>query len=279
VTHSLYFLTATWLAAQAGDARPMPQTGGPQIGGAPMVIQSGPIYTDGQIQGQTGNWQTQPQQAQQPRRGLLSRIGGWFGGMFGRNRQPQGTTIYQGNGQTINGPIYQGPVIQQPVNTTEPPIAGSGKVSMTAPQNGQVLVTDSSEMIGHQGETAVPQQTQTPISQVSHEPAKGPRMDLPLSEKFKNRIGHEADHSWLTGQLYRVKAGTNVLWVVRYATSEEQDKHGGTVVLAPAAGMQNFREGDLVSVQGQILNGGRASEQVACPVFRASEVSLVERGD
>jgi hypothetical protein len=64
---------------------------------------------------------------------------------------------------------------------------------------------------------------------------------------------------------------------VRYAAADEQDRHGGSVILAPAVEMQNFREGDLVSVQGRILNEGRNSEHIPCPVYRASEVILIER--
>jgi hypothetical protein len=237
-----------------------------------MVIDSGTVYPGGQYP--QGDWQQQ----QPPRRGLFTRIGGWFSGVFGRNRQGQGTPVYQNNGQPINGRIYQGPVIQQgPVNTTEPPLPGQGKVGMVVPQGGQVIVNEQGEMIVQQGETPLP--AQGSIAQVSHEPAKRDRLDLPVSDKFKNQIGHDANYGWLNGQLYRLQAGANTLWVVRYAGADEQDRHGGSVILAPAVEMQNFREGDLVSVQGQILNEGRSSEHIPCPVYRASEVSLIERGD
>lgn len=245
MNHSLCFLAATLLTGQAGDARPMPQPG------TAVVMPSSPqIYMDGQ--GQTGNWQPQ-------RRGLFSRIGGWFSGRFGRNRQSD--PVYDNNGQIMNGQIINSRIIQQPLNTNEPPVISPGKTSMMMPQQGQLNAA-----------------TQAAIAQVSHDPSSA-AMELPVAEKFKNRIGHEADYTWLSGQLYRLDGGTGALWVVRYATAEEQDKHGGTVLLAPAVNMQNFRDGDLVSVKGEILNGGQKSEQMACPVYRASEVSLIERGD
>jgi hypothetical protein len=248
VSHSLYFLTATLLAGQAGDARPMPQAG------APVVVESAPIYVDGQ--GQAGNYQPQ-------RRGLFARIGGWFGGVFGRNRQSAPT--YDNNPQIINGQLINGRPIngqiiqQQPLNTNEPPLPG--KTTTVVPQQSSMAPAAAAA-----------------IAQVSHGPSNA-ALDLPVVEKFKNKVGHEADYSWLTGQLYRLEGGNGALWVVRYATAEERDAHGGSVLLAPSIDMRNFRDGDLVSVKGQVLNGGRHSEQIACPVYRAEDVNLLERGD
>jgi hypothetical protein len=258
VSHSLYFLAATWLAGQAGDTRPMPQAG------PGVIVESAP---GGYVDGQAGGWQPQ-------RRGLFSRIGGWFGGWFGRGNsggpyynsngqiiQGNGPMI-QGNGQVIqgNGPIIQQPMIQQPAvqprNTNEPPLPGD-KVSLDAPVPGSVVVS-----------------ARQPLDQASPQ-AEPSQLDLPVADRFKNRLGHEADYTWVVGQLYRL----GNMWVLRYALAEEKDRHGGSVLLTTAADMQNFREGDLVSVQGQILNGGRHSEQIPCPVYRATEVSLVERGD
>jgi hypothetical protein len=122
VSHSLYFLTATLLAGQAGDARPQPPSG------APLVVESTPLYVDGQGQPGTG---------QPPRRGLFARIGGWFNGLFGRNRQ--GTPSYDGspqmlNGQISNGPPSNGQIIQQPLNPSGPPVPGNGR-----PSNGPII--------------------------------------------------------------------------------------------------------------------------------------------
>jgi hypothetical protein len=210
------------------------------------------MYMDSQ-----GNWQPQ-------RRGLLSRIGGWFGGVFGRNRQS--APSYDGNPQIINGQIINGrpsngQIIQQPLTTTEPPMPGTGKTSLIVPQQSSMAPA-----------------TAGAIAQVSHGPSNT-ALDLPVVEKFKTKIGHEANYSWITGQLYRLEGGNGGLWVVRYANAEERDAHGGSVLLAPAINMRNFRDGDLVSVKGQILNGGRNSEQIACPVYRAEDVNLLERGD
>jgi hypothetical protein len=240
VNQSICILTAALLTGQAGVARPMPQPG------QPMVVEAAPVYMDGQ-----GQVTTYPP----PRRGLLHRVGGW---LFGRNRNNNNMMI-DGNGQMINGPMIQ----QGPMNTNEPPMAVPGKISLMPPGPQTEVVAAGS----------------SPVTAAAHTPTAAATLDLPISDKFKTRIGHEADYSWLSGQLYRLQAGSGVLWVVRYANADEQDKHGGSVLLAPAINMRNFRDGDLVSVKGEVVNGGRKSEQLAVPVYRASDVSLVERAD
>jgi hypothetical protein len=69
------------------------------------------------------------------------------------------------------------------------------------------------------------------------------------------------------------------MWVVRYAPIDHEDRFGGSVVLASAVSMRNFREGDLVCVSGEILNEGRASRYLGGPLYRAATIDLIERAD
>ncbi len=242
MSHSFYFLAASWLAAQA--VQPIPVQGRPAV-----TVEAAPSgYSEVDANGQGDGWRPQ-------RRNLFTRVQGWFEGIFGRGRGSQPQMQPGGmNGGTING--GNGVIIQQQpipaINTNEPPLAVPGKVSALGTQAG--------------------------ISQAAHQSGRG-HLDLPVGEKFRDKVGHEADYSWITGQLYRIDGSSGGLWLVRYATAEMQDQYGGTVVLAPAVQMSNYRDGDLVSVRGEVLNGGRNSEQIAAPVYRASDVSLVERGD
>jgi hypothetical protein len=221
-----------------------------------MIVQSTPIYADGQ--GQVDGYPPQ-------RRGLIARIGGWFGNVFGRNRQS--TPSYDGNPQIINGQIING----QPAG---------GQIINSRPINGQMIQQQppNTNEPPLPGKTSLAPAAATAIAQVSHGPSSA-ALDLPVADRFKNKVGHEGDYSWVTGQLYRLEGGNGGLWVVRYAVADERDTHGGSVLLAPSIDMRNFRDGDLVSVKGQILNGGRHSEQIACPVYRAEDVNLLERGD
>jgi hypothetical protein len=99
-----------------------------------------------------------------------------------------------------------------------------------------------------------------------------------LKTEYVYHIGHADDYSWVTGQLYYVHSSGG-LWVVRYATVDTEDKYGGSVVLAPAVNMKNFREGDLVSVAGGIADDGRASKNLGGPSYQANHVELIERAD
>ena len=99
-----------------------------------------------------------------------------------------------------------------------------------------------------------------------------------LKQEYVYHIGHAEDFSWVTGQLFYIHAGKG-LWVVRYATVDTEDQYGGSIILAPVVNMKNFREGDLVSVQGEILNGQRASKNLGGPSYRADHVELIERAD
>ena len=109
-------------------------------------------------------------------------------------------------------------------------------------------------------------------------PEPEPVISTDLRTEYVYHIGHADDYSWVTGQLYYIHTGKG-LWVVRYATVDTEDKYGGSVVLAPAVNMKNFREGDLVSVQGDVLNEGRPSRNLGGPFYRAEHVELIERAD
>jgi hypothetical protein len=97
-----------------------------------------------------------------------------------------------------------------------------------------------------------------------------------IKPAYLKRLAHTDDYSSVTGQLYYFHADGG-LWVVRYAPVDVEDRFGGSVVLAAAVSMQNCREGDLVTVTGEILKEGRASKCLGGPLYRANSVTLVAR--
>jgi hypothetical protein len=99
-----------------------------------------------------------------------------------------------------------------------------------------------------------------------------------IHPRYVFRIGHEQDYSWVTGELFYLHIDGGI-WVVRYASVDMEDRYGGSVVLATATSMHNFREGDLVTVRGEILNEGRASRYLGGPLYRASVIEMVDRHD
>jgi hypothetical protein len=98
-----------------------------------------------------------------------------------------------------------------------------------------------------------------------------------IKKEYLPRVANAADYTWVRGQLHYVHADRG-LWVVRYASVDREDRYGGSIVLAAAADMSGFQEGDLVTVHGEILNNGRASKYLGGPLYRALTVTLDERG-
>ena len=103
-------------------------------------------------------------------------------------------------------------------------------------------------------------------------------LNLPLTKKAEDKIGHDDEYNWVTGQLFYVRTEGGK-WVLRYGRLDEMDKYGGSVVLTPTVEMRNFREGDIVCVYGQIINEGRASRALGGPLYRVSSINMVDRSD
>ena len=99
---------------------------------------------------------------------------------------------------------------------------------------------------------------------------------MEISKEYLPRVGNAPDYSWVTGQLFYIHAESG-LWVVRYAPLDREDRYGGSFVLAPAVNMDGFREGDLVTVHGDMLIEGRATKYLGGPLYRAMSVKLEDR--
>jgi hypothetical protein len=93
--------------------------------------------------------------------------------------------------------------------------------------------------------------------------------------RYESRVGHAADYSWVSGQLFYVHADGG-LWILRYAPLSYEDQNGGSVVLARDLPMDNYHEGDFVTVHGEILNQ-RSSAFLGGPLYRAYSIELNEK--
>ena len=89
-----------------------------------------------------------------------------------------------------------------------------------------------------------------------------------------SRVAHAHDFSSVTGQLCFVHADGG-LWVLRYAPLWQEDPNGGSVVLARDLRMDNFHEGDLVTVHGEIVRQ-KSSVFLGGPLYRARSIELVD---
>ena len=96
-----------------------------------------------------------------------------------------------------------------------------------------------------------------------------------LARRYEKRVSHATDFSRLTGQLAFVHADGG-LWVLRYAPLAEEDQNGGSVILARDRMMNNYKEGDLVSVEGQVISQ-KGSARLGGPLYRVQSINLVDR--
>ena len=96
-----------------------------------------------------------------------------------------------------------------------------------------------------------------------------------LARRYEQRVSHAADYSRLTGQLSFVHADGG-LWILRYASLAEEDRNGGSVILARDRMMNNYREGDLVTIEGQVISQ-KGSARLGGPLYRVQAISLVDR--
>jgi hypothetical protein len=108
-------------------------------------------------------------------------------------------------------------------------------------------------------------------------PAQTPETKNPfeLSRRYQARADRAADYSRLTGELFYVHADGG-LWVLRYAPLGLEDSYGGGVVLSRDRQMDNYREGDLVTVKGTVI-APRASYHLGGPLYRFDSIQLVDR--
>jgi hypothetical protein len=64
--------------------------------------------------------------------------------------------------------------------------------------------------------------------------------------------GHAPDYSWLVGELHYLEV--RQVWRLRYAPVEEEDRYGGSVTLTENGPMSDYRSGQRVRVQGQLVD-------------------------
>jgi hypothetical protein len=93
----------------------------------------------------------------------------------------------------------------------------------------------------------------------------------------EGRFGHAADYTWLQGELDRHYRGHLEL---RYRPVSEDDPYGGKVRLEDGPQMAEFRPGDVIAVEGELLTdpeGSSAAPWAQYKRFHVRAVRLVER--
>lgn len=66
-------------------------------------------------------------------------------------------------------------------------------------------------------------------------------------------FAHSQDYSWLTGELTLIHQRNGNVWKLRYASMDEDDRFGGSVILVETGPMTRYNEGQCVRVEGQVV--------------------------
>ena len=98
---------------------------------------------------------------------------------------------------------------------------------------------------------------------------------LPI--KPGDRFGHSADYKWIAGVLDRhVKGG---YWTLRYADYSADDEWGGKMRLLDDPRLNDFKDGDQVYIEGELLapHAAASAEGTSYPPYRINKVRPVQQ--
>ena len=86
----------------------------------------------------------------------------------------------------------------------------------------------------------------------------------------ESRYGHGPNYRWLKGELQKVHVPGGE-WKLRYLPLDQEDRWGGSMVLAPDIRLEQFSDGDSVVLEGEVMVG-RPTLYLSGPLYRISSV-------
>ena len=197
---------------------------------------------------------SEPAAPAQPRPTFLAKVQGFFGKKTPtETAEPSIVRPEPTVEQTRPGQFRQ----MQPL-----PVGQPGATTPSAPNSIPAAPVKVVQPVSYQG---VPTNQMVPTSDGA--PIVNSKTIVPgtrpnrISQDLIGKVGHEADYSWITGQL-RIENGVPV---IHYATPEVVDQHNGSLALTSDRDLRGFQDGDFVSVRGQVSGSanGRATYRVS----------------
>lgn len=107
------------------------------------------------------------------------------------------------------------------------------------------------------------------VSQVS----VAPKPLSALEQAIQKGYGQGENHEWLVGRLQRVHVPGSE-WKLRYLPITQVDDYGGSVIMSLDARVDEFKDGDLVYVEGEII-ANRPTLYLNGPLYRISAIRAV----
>jgi hypothetical protein len=84
-------------------------------------------------------------------------------------------------------------------------------------------------------------------------------------------FAHADDYHWLRGRVEY--SHISKTWRLRYANVDETDKYGGSVTLTADRGLGSLKDGQRVTVQGNLLD---TQQKGAAPIYQVESIQPVE---
>jgi hypothetical protein len=169
--------------------------------------------------------------------------------------------------------------MMSPAPTSMPPVIQGREAIKTAPKQIEIKAAPREIEIKSAPKEIEKKPSTSTAAPVSPTSAKSVEMEsknpFELDRRYEKRVGHAADYSKVTGQLSYVHIDGGI-WILRYAPLWQEDPNGGSVVLARDRQMENYREGDLVTVEGAVIKP-RGSARLGGPLYQVHTIQLDER--
>jgi len=93
-----------------------------------------------------------------------------------------------------------------------------------------------------------------------------------VSDDAITTFGHAPDYSWLIGELQFVHQRN--VWKLRYAPVDTEDPYGGAVTLTNSNGTASYRVGQVVRVEGQLVD---PDSHVPSPSYRVRSLKTIRQ--
>jgi hypothetical protein len=206
-----------------------------------------------------------------------------------RNREDWAQTVVE-PGPTTGEVIMDGkyptvPATPMPEEMPKPPnslpAAKPDKDKEPAPSAAPAMELSSSEPVFHQTgaerREAVPSSPgktdlhPAAVQSATLPSSQDPLHDLALPGAGGNPVyAHAADYTWLVGELYQLKSQN--VWLLRYAPIDQNDAHGGSVTLVGVGWAGALHEGQIVRVEGALIN---PDSRRLNPAFRVRAIKPV----
>ena len=112
-----------------------------------------------------------------------------------------------------------------------------------------------------------------PVRPALQETKPAPTKVLPL--KPGQRYGNAADYKWVAGVLDKHQKGG--YWTIRFADIGTDDMWGGKVRLLDDPRLNEFKNGDVVYLEGELMAPRSAADGPAYPPYRVTDVHAIDK--